>query len=65
MAVKNYYGLCGSCKYCELGTGTTYAYATSFKCSRGGYYVKADEKPCNRYEPDRTRTNDIIDKYVR
>ncbi len=63
MAKKNYYGFCGSCKYCELGTAYTFAYSTSFKCSRNGYSVKADEKPCNRYEPDRTRTNDMIEKY--
>ena len=63
MAKKNYYGYCGSCKFCELGTGYTVAYSTSFKCSKNRYSVKADEKPCNKYEPDRNRTNDIIEKY--
>lgn len=62
---KNYYGFCGSCVYCELGTAETHAYSTSFKCSRNGYRVKADEKTCNKYEPDRSRTNDAIAAYDR
>ena len=62
---KNYYGFCGSCKYCDLGDSYTSSYSTSFKCSRNGYSVKADEMPCNRYEPDRNRTNDMIEKYDR
>ena len=48
---KDYYGKCGSCKHCELGTAYTSAYSTSFQCSRNGYSVKADEKPCSKYEP--------------
>lgn len=65
MARKNYTGHCGSCKYCELGTGETFAYVTTFKCARNGYSVTAMEKPCNRYEPDRGRTNDMIERYDR
>lgn len=60
-----YYGLCGSCRYCELGDSYTSCYATEFKCSRNGYHVKADERPCNQYEPDRGRTNDTIARYDR
>lgn len=60
---KSYYGLCGSCRYCELGDGYTGAYSTSFKCSRNGYRVKADEKPCSHYEPAQGRTNDMIAMY--
>jgi len=63
MARKNYYGCCGSCMYCVLGDSYTSFYTTKFKCSRNGYRVKADEKICNKYEPDRTRTNEIIEKY--
>lgn len=63
MAKKNYYGLCGSCKYCELGDNYRWAYSNSFMCSRNKRRVKADEKPCNRYEPDRSRTNETIAKY--
>lgn len=65
MSYKNYYGCCGSCVYCELGDGYTVAYTTKFKCSKNGYRVKADENPCNKYEPDRNRTNEIIQKYDR
>jgi len=65
MAKKNYYGYCGSCMYCELGDSYTSGYVTKFKCSRNNYYVTATEKPCNRYEPDRSRTNDFIEKYDR
>ena len=43
---KDYYGKCGTCRYCELGTAYTSAYSTSFNCSRNGYSVKADEKAC-------------------
>ena len=60
---KNYSGRCGSCKYCDLGDNYTFAYSTNFKCTRNNYRVKADEKPCNRYEVDRTRTNDLIAMY--
>lgn len=63
MARKNYYGLCGSCIYCELGDKETFCYSNTFRCSRSNYRVKADEKPCNRYEPDTKRTNDIIELY--
>lgn len=62
---KSYYGKCGSCRYCELGTAYTFAYSTSFKCSCNGYSVKADEEVCNYYEPDRYRTNDTIAAYDR
>ncbi len=65
MAKKNYYGYCGSCKYCELGDSYTSCYVTHFKCSRTGHRVTATEKPCDRYEPDRSRTNDMIEKYDR
>ena len=63
MARKDYSGRCGSCKYCELRDGYTFAYSTSFMCSRNNYRVKADEKPCNRYEADGSRTNDMIERY--
>ena len=63
MAKKNYYGCCGSCKFCELGDNYTSLYTTKFLCSKNAYRVKADEKPCNHYEPDNMRTNDIIEKY--
>ena len=32
MSYKNYYGLCGSCRYCELGDSYTSCYVTHFKC---------------------------------
>lgn len=47
MSAKNYYGLCGSCRYCELGDSYTSCYVTHFKCSRNGYSVTATEKPCD------------------
>ena len=69
MASENYYGKCGSCKFCELGD-TYFPFGSStpkFKCSKAwnSTYVWAKEDPCNCYEPDRTRTNDIIEKYVK
>ena len=60
---KDYYGKCGSCTYCDLSSAETYLYSTSFKCTRSGYRVKADEKPCNRFEIAKGRSNDIISKY--
>lgn len=62
---KDYYGKCGSCKHCELGTAYTSAYSTSFQCSRNGYSVKADEKPCSKYEPALDRCNSDIAHYDR
>ena len=65
MAKKNYYGCCGSCKYLELGDSTkTLSGYRKFQCRRGHSYY-ADDKACNLYEPDRTRTNDMIEKYDR
>ena len=60
---KDYYGKCGTCRYCELGTAYTSAYSTSFNCSRNGYRVKADEKACNKYEPAAGRTNADVARY--
>ncbi len=60
---KDYYGKCGMCRYCELGTGYTFAYSTSFKCDRNGYSVKADEKACNKFEPASGRTNADVARY--
>lgn len=62
---KDYYGKCGSCKHCELGTAYTSAYSRSFQCSRNGYSVKADEKPCSKYEPALGRCNSDIAHYDR
>ena len=37
-----------------------------FACEKiSGAFVYADEDPCGRYEPDRSRTNDMIAKYDR
>lgn len=63
MNMKDYYGKCGSCKFCELGTAYTSCYSTSFTCSKNNYSVKADEKACNKFEFAPGRTNDIIEKY--
>ena len=62
---KDYYGKCGMCKHCELGTAYTFAYSTSFTCTRNNYSVKADEKPCSHYEPAAGRTNDTVARYDR
>ncbi len=60
---KVYLGKCGTCKYCDLTSGKTFAYSTSFKCTRNGYSVKADEKACSNLEIDFDRTNELIGKY--
>lgn len=68
MADKNYYGKCGSCKFCDLGD-TSYGWDSiaKFRCTKSwsSTYVFADKDPCNLYEPDRTRTNDMIERYER
>ena len=63
MVVKDYYGKCGTCRYCELGTAYTFCYSTSFQCTRNGYSVKADEKACNKFEPALGRTNEDVARY--
>lgn len=63
MSRIDYYGKCGSCKYCELGTGYAFISKKSFECSHNGYRVEADERPCEHYEPAAGRTNDMIEKY--
>ena len=62
---KDYYGKCGTCVYCDLESGSTFAYSTSFICTRSvaKYRVKADEKPCNQYERDYSRSDDQIASY--
>ena len=60
---KDYYGKCGSCRYCEIGTAYTSLYSTSFTCSRNNYSVKAAEQACSKFEPAPGRTNDMIEKY--
>lgn len=67
MSDKSYYGKCGSCKYCVLGDSYKSLFRHKFKCDRSwsGSYVYADDDSCNRYEPDRDRTNDMIAKYDR
>ncbi len=63
MARKDYVGCCGSCIHCDLSDNYTQLYSTKFKCTRNNYYVKADEKRCNRYEPARNRSNELIAQY--
>ncbi len=63
MTYKDYMGKCGSCRYCDLSSGYTSCYSTSFKCTRNNYSVKADEKACSRFEIAPGRSNDIIAKY--
>lgn len=60
---KSYTGCCGYCKHMDLYSGYTFCYSTSFKCTRNNYSVKADEKACNKFEPDRNRSNDMIAEY--
>ncbi|GEM_PF-874320 len=66
MASKDYYGKCGSCKFCELGSGEKgWSYGTmTFKCDKSDYRKKADEEACSRYEPAMGRTNETIEKYL-
>ena len=63
MAKKNYVGCCGSCVDCDLSDSYRALYTTTFKCTRYNRSVKADEEACSKYEPDRRRTNDLIEKY--
>ncbi len=63
MATKDYTGCCGSCVHCDLSSGYTFCYSTSFNCTRNGYSVKADEKRCNKFETAKNRSNDLIAKY--
>lgn len=60
---KDYYGKCGFCRHCDLTSGNTWCFSTSFKCTRNGYTVKADEKPCNKFEMDGSRSNSMIASY--
>lgn len=60
---KSYTGCCGYCKHMDLYSGYTFCYSTSFKCTRNNYSVKADEKACSKFEPDRNRSNDMIAEY--
>ena len=63
MRNKDYCGKCGSCKYCDLSTGYTSCYTTTFKCTRANYSVKADEERCSKYEIAQGRTNELIAIY--
>lgn len=63
MIIKNYLGCCGSCVYCDLSDSYTFLCTTKFHCTRNNYSVKADEKACNRFEPAKNRSNEVIAKY--
>ena len=65
MIQKNYIGCCGSCIYCDLSDSYRATYTTTFRCTRNNYSVKADEKACNRFEPAKNRSNEVIAKYDR
>lgn len=60
---KSYYGNCGFCKYCKLESGHTFWGSTTFDCVRRKQKVKATDKMCERFEPDNTKSNEIIAKY--
>ncbi len=61
--MKSYYGCCGFCKHMRLYSGYTFCYSTTFECERRGFRVKADEKPCDKFEADGNRTNEMIAEY--
>lgn len=63
MARKDYSGCCGSCVDCDLNDRDTFLYSTTFRCTRYGRSVKADERACSKFEPARGRTNELIAKY--
>ncbi len=63
MIMKDYMGRCGSCMYCDLSNSYRAVYTTTFHCTRNNYSVQADEKACNRFEPAKGRSNEIIAKY--
>lgn len=66
ISMKDYYGKCGSCTYCELGSGEPSAFfTTTFRCSHRNFSVKLDEEFCSKFEPAPGRTNEIIEKYDR
>lgn len=65
VAKKNYVGCCGSCVDCDLSDSYTFLYETTFKCTRYNRSVKADEPACDRFEPAKNRTNELIEKYDR
>ena len=63
MAKKSYVGCCGSCIDCDLTDSYRALYSTTFKCTRYNRSVKADEDACSKFEPDKKRTNELIEKY--
>ncbi len=63
MAKKDYFGKCGSCIHCDLSSAYTFLSSTSFMCTRNRHRVKADEKPCHRFEIAKGRSNDTIAMY--
>lgn len=65
MATKDYMGCCGACVDCDLSSGDTRCYSTTFQCTRYNRSVKADERACSRFEPAKNRSNEIIAKYDR
>ena len=63
MNTKDYYGKCGSCRFCDLGSAYTFCYSTSFTCTRYNQSVRADEKRCDRFEPALGGSNETIAIY--
>lgn len=63
MANKNYIGCCGSCVDCDLLDSYKWLYSIEFKCTRYNRWVKAEEKACDKFEPAKNRTSELITKY--
>ncbi len=63
MAIKDYYGKCGSCIHCDLSSGYTFCYSTTFKCTWHNRSVKGDENSCSKFEPAQGRSNQTIAIY--
>lgn len=63
MTYKDYFGKCGTCRYCDLSSAYTFCYSTTFKCTYYNRSVRADENKCSRFEIALGRSNETVKLY--
>ena len=64
MKIKDYWGLCGSCIFCDLSDGETVESRLEFKCMYYDRRVEAHDQICRKYKLKQGRSNQEIIAFI-
>jgi len=64
MKIKDYWGKCASCMFCDLSDGRVSDTELSFRCIYYGRSVKAEDTPCRKYKLKWERSNEEIIAFI-